>query len=106
MRQSSFPTFAPSALASCFSCGSSLGVAGEAPSSGHAIGHGARQGTCPACQLITYFDVLQVAESGAGFYIGLVGETGPVSRESARYWPKRGAAEAALAEGTWPRREA
>lgn len=51
---------------------------------------------------------LLVLQSGAGYYLGTIDpESGPVSRESVEYWPRRDLAEKALAgsEGTdWTQR--
>lgn len=47
---------------------------------------------------------LQVLQSAAGFYLGTVNDTGPVSRESLEYFASREAAENALATGRWTQR--
>ncbi|MCO2079432.1 hypothetical protein IPC264_20030 [Pseudomonas aeruginosa] len=47
---------------------------------------------------------LQVLMSNAGFYIGTIDEEGPVSRESAEYYPSRKLAQQALDNGTWSQR--
>lgn len=45
---------------------------------------------------------LRILESGAGFYIGTFCEIeGPVSRESAQYWPTYSAAQEALDTDDW-----
>ena len=47
----------------------------------------------------------RVLRSAAGYYIGTFDpEDGPISRESAEYWPTKQAAEAALASGNWTQR--
>jgi len=48
---------------------------------------------------------IQVLQSAAGFYIGTVSDDGPVSRESAEYFPTRPAAEAAITSGDWTQRD-
>lgn len=49
---------------------------------------------------------LSVLRSGAGYYIGTGSdEIGPVSRESAEYFPNRNAAEAALKAGYWTQKQ-
>ena len=51
---------------------------------------------------------LMVLQSAAGFYLGTADEEGPVSRESAEYWPTEEAASRALAgqEGVdWTQRD-
>lgn len=47
---------------------------------------------------------LQVLRSAAGYFIGTADNDGPVSRESAGYFPSRQAAEGALATGCWQQR--
>jgi hypothetical protein len=44
---------------------------------------------------------LEICQSCAGFYIGTCDEDGPVSRESAEYFPSREAAAAAFDAGDW-----
>lgn len=39
---------------------------------------------------------LQVLQTGRGFYLGTADAAGPVSRESAEYWPTEADATAAL----------
>lgn len=48
---------------------------------------------------------IQVLKSAAGFYIGTADDDGPVSRESAEYWPTRQKAETALVRGDWTQRD-
>lgn len=48
---------------------------------------------------------LQVLKSNAGYYIGTCNLDGPVSRESAEYFPSLAAAERAYANGTWHQRK-
>lgn len=48
---------------------------------------------------------LKVLKSVAGFYIGTENEEGPVSRESAEYWPTGSGAKIALDSGKWGQRE-
>lgn len=50
---------------------------------------------------------LQVLRSARGFYLGTADESGPVSRESAEYWPTETAAATALAAGpdAWTQRD-
>ena len=49
---------------------------------------------------------LEVLSSAAGFYIGTFSPTeGPISRESAEYFPTEAAAENALASGEWTQRD-
>lgn len=47
---------------------------------------------------------LQVLESAAGFYLGTVDESGPVSRESEEYWTSKDEAETALERGEFLQR--
>jgi hypothetical protein len=47
---------------------------------------------------------LQVLQSAAGYYIGTADASGPVSRESTRYWNTRSDAENALLSGGWKQR--
>lgn len=100
-----FTHAAPSQTLGCFNCATSLQPAAHGTESQFAIGAGARQQQCPACGMRTFYDVLTVLESNAGFYIGLADEDGPVSRESERYWPTREEAEHALDTGRWTRRQ-
>jgi len=44
---------------------------------------------------------LQVLNSAEGFYIGTFNEDGPISRESAEYFPTREGADQALTDGSW-----
>ncbi|AXK43848.1 hypothetical protein [Erythrobacter aureus] len=50
---------------------------------------------------------LQVLQSGRGFYLGTADDGGPVSRESAEYWPTYDEAEGALDKGpdAWTQRD-
>ncbi len=44
----------------------------------------------------------EVLQSNAGFYIGTYDpKQGPISRESAEYWPTRAEADDALRTGDW-----
>lgn len=53
-----------------------------------------------------YLDLpLQVLQSAAGFYIGTADREGPVTRESAEYFPTLDAARSALERGGWTQRE-
>lgn len=48
---------------------------------------------------------LEVLSSAAGFYLGTLSPTeGPISRESAEYFPTYDAAENALSTGDWTQR--
>lgn len=47
---------------------------------------------------------LQVLPSRGAFYLGTADHEGPLSRESAEYWPTQAAAEQALATGAWTQR--
>ncbi|MDK9702516.1 MAG: hypothetical protein OEL20_05205 [Sulfuritalea sp.] len=95
---------APGHRLGCFNCAENLALAEQGTDSRFAVGYGARQQECPSCGMQTFYDVLAVLESAAGFYIGLADSTGPVSRESERYWPTREQAQEALATGRWIRR--
>lgn len=44
---------------------------------------------------------LQVLNGAAGFYIGTFNEDGPISRESAEYFPTWEDAYQALTDGSW-----
>jgi hypothetical protein len=60
-----------------------------------------------ACLALTYAGLrlpLQVCRSAAGYYLGAVDDDGPVSRESAEYFPTHRAASLALASGRWQQR--
>lgn len=50
---------------------------------------------------------LEVLQSARGFYLGTYNESGPVSRESAEYWPTEEAARKALDTGpdAWTQRD-
>jgi hypothetical protein len=50
---------------------------------------------------------LQVLRSAAGYYLGTADEAGPVSRESAEYWPTQAEAHRALTTGphAWTQRD-
>jgi hypothetical protein len=48
---------------------------------------------------------LVVMKSAAGFYLGTYGEDGPLSRESAEYFPTKARATQALETGEWTQRE-
>ena len=50
---------------------------------------------------------LEVLRSARGFYLGTYNESGPVSRESAEYWPTEDAAQKALDTGpdAWTQRD-
>lgn len=48
---------------------------------------------------------LQTLRSAGGYYIGTRDEAGPVSRESATYFPTPEAACHALATGAWTQRQ-
>lgn len=74
---------------------------------GETVGTGAPN-PCPGCG---YLSILQVLESGAGFYLGHLcrcgpppGAEAPYSRESARYWGTRSEASDAIVTGEWERR--
>lgn len=102
-----FATYPPHEHVGCFNCATSLQPANQGIESQFAVGRGARQQQCPACEMRTFYDVLSVHESNAGFYIGLLDPNeGPVSRESGRYWPNRQQAITALETGHWPRNRA
>jgi len=47
---------------------------------------------------------LQVRQSAAGYFIGTVDDSGPVSRESVEYFRSYEAAEQALSAGHWQQR--
>jgi hypothetical protein len=47
---------------------------------------------------------LQVCRSAAGYYVGTFDDEGPVSRESAEYFPSHQAASLALASDRWQQR--
>lgn len=47
---------------------------------------------------------LRVLASRGAFYLGTADNEGPLSRESAEYWPTQAAAEQALATGAWTQR--
>ncbi len=47
---------------------------------------------------------LQVRHSAAGYFIGTVDESGPISRESFEYFRSYQAADQALATGCWQQR--
>lgn len=47
---------------------------------------------------------LQVLSSAAGYYIGTIGENGPVSRESVEYFKAKSDAQQALEDGAWSQR--
>jgi hypothetical protein len=48
---------------------------------------------------------IMVCQSAAGYYIGTMGEEGPVSRESDEYFPSQAAAQKALDTNSWTQRE-
>src|SRR3546814_7158271 len=48
---------------------------------------------------------LAVLKSHRGYYLGTYDDCGPVSRESAEYWPTEDRAEDALASGEWTQRD-
>jgi hypothetical protein len=48
---------------------------------------------------------LTVMRSARGFYLGTFDNAGPVSRESAEYWPTEDRAEDAMATGEWTQRD-
>ena len=50
---------------------------------------------------------LQVLQSARGFYLGTANDMGPVSRESAEYWPTTEQAQIALDNGpeAWTQRD-
>ena len=49
---------------------------------------------------------LEVLKSAAGFYLGTASkDLGPVSRESAEYFPTQELAEQAMGSGQWTQRE-
>ncbi|EPB9494589.1 TPA: hypothetical protein L4Q76_001691 [Pseudomonas aeruginosa] len=47
---------------------------------------------------------LQILRSAAGYYIGTADADGPVSRESAEYFPRQELAAEALKTGNWQQR--
>lgn len=47
---------------------------------------------------------LEICRSAAGFYLGVMLEHEPYTRESVEYWPKREDAQAALGSGRWTQR--
>lgn len=48
---------------------------------------------------------LEILQSAAGFYLGTRDEGGPVSRESAEYFPTEAAAQDALDQNDWTQRD-
>lgn len=48
---------------------------------------------------------LTIMQSAAGFYLGTCDEEGPLSRESAEYFPTETLATKALESGEWTQRE-
>lgn len=48
---------------------------------------------------------LSVLKSARGYYLGTFCDLGPVSRESAEYWPSEEQAQAAMASGEWTQRD-
>lgn len=48
---------------------------------------------------------LQVCQSAAGYYIGTIDESGPVSRESLEYFQTDETAKTALTNGDWTQRD-